>query len=95
MDSQIPFFCGDSLECRTIGSSAALKGAIRNIQQKVGHLGLRIEKTKLIIAQIEIKREFINNRNRKFFYYCWLNYNSIHDIWFSFKILLIFLNLRN
>ena len=40
MDSQIPFFCGDSQECRTIGSSVALKDAIRNIQMKVGHLGV-------------------------------------------------------
>ena len=47
MDSQIPFFCGDSLECRTIGSSVALKDAIRNIQLKVGHLGLWIEKAYL------------------------------------------------
>ena len=53
MDSQIPFFCGDSLECRTIGSSAALKGAIRNIQQKVGHLGFRIEKTNLRLHKLK------------------------------------------
>ena len=53
MDSQIPFFCGDSLECRTIGSSVALKGAIRNIQLKVGHLGLW--KTKLMRSFHKLK----------------------------------------
>ena len=36
MDSQIPFFCGDSQLCRTVGSGAALKAAIRNIETKVG-----------------------------------------------------------
>ena len=53
MDSQIPFFCGDSLECRTLGSSVALKGAIRNIQLKVGHLGLW--KTKLMRSFHKLK----------------------------------------
>lgn len=32
MDSQIPYFCGDSLECRTLGSPVALEQAKRNIE---------------------------------------------------------------
>ena len=35
MDSQIPFFCGDSLECRTVGSGNALQMALENINTKV------------------------------------------------------------
>ena len=35
MDSQIPFFCGDSLECRTVGSMKALEIALENINTKV------------------------------------------------------------
>ena len=33
MDSQIPFFCGDSLECRTLGNPDALEQAKRNIEE--------------------------------------------------------------
>ena len=35
MDSQIPFFCGDSVECRTLGSTAALARALDNLDTKV------------------------------------------------------------
>ena len=35
MDSIIPFFCGDTLECRTLGSEAALRTAKINIKEKV------------------------------------------------------------
>ena len=63
MDSQIPFFCGDSLECRTIGSSVALKGAIRNIQLKVGHLGFW--KTKLMKSFHKLK-SIIQNESFKY-----------------------------
>ena len=35
MDSIIPFFCGDSEECRTLGSEAALRTAKNNIREKV------------------------------------------------------------
>jgi len=33
MDSQIPFFCGDSIECRTLGNPKALEQAKKNIEQ--------------------------------------------------------------
>ena len=33
MDSQVAFFCGDSEECRTLGSEAALKTAKENIEK--------------------------------------------------------------
>ena len=32
MDSQIPYFCGDSEECRTLGSRKALETAKANIE---------------------------------------------------------------
>ena len=32
MDSQIPFFCGDSVECRTLGNPTALEQAKKNIE---------------------------------------------------------------
>ena len=35
MDSIIPFFCGDSEVCRTLGSEEALSAAKRNIRNKV------------------------------------------------------------
>jgi len=40
MDSQIPFFCGDSLDCRTLGSKHALETAMRNIQEKFLTVGV-------------------------------------------------------
>ena len=33
MDSQIPFFCGDSVDCRTLGSPTSVKKAIENIEK--------------------------------------------------------------
>ena len=36
MDSIIPFFCGDTEECRTLGSEEALRTAQMNIKEKVG-----------------------------------------------------------
>ena len=35
MDSIIPFFCGDTVECRTLGSKEALRRAKINIKEKV------------------------------------------------------------
>ena len=35
MDSLLPFFCGDSKDCRTLGSQTALSKAITNIKDKV------------------------------------------------------------
>ena len=35
MDSIIPFFCGDTVECRTLGSQQALRRAKINIKEKV------------------------------------------------------------
>ena len=34
MDSQIPYFCGDSLECRTFGNPEALEQAKKNVEEK-------------------------------------------------------------
>ena len=39
MDSIVPFFCGDSEECRTLGSKKALETAKSNIRSKVGEEG--------------------------------------------------------
>ena len=33
MDSQIPYFCGDSLDCRTFGNPLALEKAKENIEK--------------------------------------------------------------
>ena len=35
MDSIIPFFCGDTEDCRTLGSEKALRTAKTNIKDKV------------------------------------------------------------
>ena len=35
MDSIVPFFCGDSKDCRTLGSKTALAKAKNNIEKKV------------------------------------------------------------
>jgi len=50
MDSQIPFFCGDSIDCRTIGSDEALKMAITNINTKFVTVGLLEEFDKSLIV---------------------------------------------
>ena len=39
MDSQIPFFCGDSEVCRTIGSRDALEQAKSNIERSFVMVG--------------------------------------------------------
>ena len=33
MDSQIPYFCGDSVECRTFGNPKAVEQAKKNIEE--------------------------------------------------------------
>ena len=33
MDSQIPYFCGDSIECRRFGSKKAIEQAKKNIEE--------------------------------------------------------------
>ena len=35
MDSVVPFFCGESEDCRTLGSQTALRRAETNIREKV------------------------------------------------------------
>ena len=40
MDSQIPFFCGDSEVCRTIGSRDALEQAKNNIVKNFVMVGI-------------------------------------------------------
>eukprot|EP00090_Calanus_glacialis_P013709 TRINITY_DN22364_c0_g1_i1.p1 TRINITY_DN22364_c0_g1~~TRINITY_DN22364_c0_g1_i1.p1 ORF type:complete len:371 (+),score=94.76 TRINITY_DN22364_c0_g1_i1:29-1141(+) len=39
MDSQIPYFCGDSLECRTLGSPQALDQAKKHVEEKFVMVG--------------------------------------------------------
>ena len=39
MDSQIPYFCGDSLEYRTFRSPQALEQAKRNVEEKFVMVG--------------------------------------------------------
>ena len=39
MDSQIPYFCGDSLECRTFGNPEALEQAKKNVEEKFVMVG--------------------------------------------------------
>ena len=39
-DSQIPYFCGDSEMCRTIGSREALEKAKENIKKKFMMVGV-------------------------------------------------------
>ena len=40
MDSQIPFFCGDSVDCRTLGSVTAVKQAMKNIETRFVMVGV-------------------------------------------------------
>ena len=40
MDSQIAFFCGDSIECRTMGSDKALEIAKQNIEKHYITIGV-------------------------------------------------------
>ena len=50
MDSQIPFFCGDSEECRTFGSAAAIDTAFGNIEKKFAVVGTLEEIDKLLVV---------------------------------------------
>ena len=47
LDSQIPFLCGDSYECRTLGHPAAVDLTIANIEQSFVVVGVleELEKT--------------------------------------------------
>ena len=48
MDSMVPFFCGDSEVCRTLGSQTALRRAKANIREKVSVLNNLILNIELI-----------------------------------------------
>ena len=74
MDSQIPFFCGDSLDCRTLGSKHALETAMRNIQEKV--------KLFCEIHQVRYSKTFnFKLLGRKIFRSFKWNINRIHLLW--------------
>ena len=47
LDSQIPFLCGDTEECRTLGHSAAVNMTITNIEKSFLVVGVleQLEKT--------------------------------------------------
>ena len=40
MDSQIPYFCGDSEECRTLGSRAALQQVAQQRDETYLHVSV-------------------------------------------------------
>ena len=50
-DSQIPYFCGDSEVCRTIGSREALEKAKENIKKNFMMVGVleELDKTHLVL----------------------------------------------
>ena len=54
MDSQIPFFCGDSEDCRTLGSQTALEMALFNIEHKFVAVGV-LELLPQSLAVLECK----------------------------------------
>lgn len=54
MDSIIPFFCGDTLECRTLGSKEALRRAKINIKEKFVAVGV-LEFLEKSLAVLECK----------------------------------------
>ena len=40
LDSQLPFLCGDSLQCRTLGHPAAVAATIANIEASYAVVGV-------------------------------------------------------
>ena len=59
MDSQIPFFCGDSVDCRTVGSATALKQALQNVETKFVMVGvLEILDKSLEVMQCRMPKFF-------------------------------------
>ena len=54
MDSQIPFFCGDSDDCRTLGSETALATAIENIEKNFVMVGV-LEQLQESLTVLECK----------------------------------------
>ena len=54
MDSQIPFFCGDSVDCRTLGSPTSVEQAVENIEKKFVMVGV-LENIKESLAVMECK----------------------------------------
>ena len=55
MDSQIAFFCGDSLLCRTMGSNKALRVAKHNIEKHYVTVGVleEIEMSMKVLGEIK------------------------------------------
>ena len=59
MDSQIPFFCGDSTHCRTLGSKQALNEAIENIEESFLVVGiLEIFEESLEVLECKLPQYF-------------------------------------
>jgi len=54
MDSILPFFCGDSKDCRTLGSQAALNRAKFNVKKKFVTVGV-LEFLELSLGVLECK----------------------------------------
>ena len=54
MDSQIPFFCGDSVDCRTLGSPTSVQKAKENIEKHFVMVGV-LEHIEESLAVMECK----------------------------------------
>ena len=65
MDSQVAFFCGDSEECRTLGSEAALKTAKENIEKHYIMVG--------VLEHLEVSLVVMECLLPMYFKYFWIN----------------------
>ena len=66
MDSQVAFFCGDSEECRTLGSEAALKTAKENIEKHYIMVG--------VLEHLEVSLVVMECLLPMYFKYFWINH---------------------
>ena len=84
MDSQIPFFCGDSVDCRTLGSLTAVQKAVENIEKMFVMVGV-LENMKESFAVMECKMPKVYSKQKHNYIFNTIYAMSINPIRYRLK----------